>query len=204
MRRAMIWATLFLMLAGCAGPAEWAGRREFRELPHLGPLKSTCAARLLVLNQDKALPANGLLVVELRLLNITPTEAVVHTDFEQGSVVVLEILGENGQYVRSVDVPRKKRPDERAHLYARLAPNGVAGQRYVIAPRGSAWLLDPGRYRMRAVYRSPYRTCVVAPGMAASDVKKLGKKALVDVLSGLLTSNVVEFEVMPPTSDKDQ
>ena len=204
MRHAMIWAALLLMLAGCAGPSEWTGRREFRELPKLGPLSSTCVARLLVLNRDKALPADGLLAVELRLLNITQSEAVVHTDFEQGGTVVLEIVGENGRYVRSVGVPRKKRPDARAHLYARLMPNGVAGQRYVIAAGASEWQLDPGRYRVRAVYRNPYQTCVVAPGLAGSDVKKLGKKALVDVLSGLVTSNVEQFEVTPPTRDKDQ
>ena len=195
MRLALL--ALLLALLGCRSAAREAAVPEFREVPPFGELANRVRAEVVVLNEGRRVERSGVLVLELKLINIMPKDdAVVYNELASGSLVVIEILGAGGKYQRSPDQDDLKRGRGGKYHYACLPPGGFVGRRYLVRPADPWWDLAPGKYRVRIAYRNPFEPCVASPNFTDADLDRLGKDALVRLLTGGVVSNVEEFEVV--------
>ncbi len=189
---------VLLVLAGCGllpgkGPGTGLAFREVKPMP---PLCDSVKVLVNVLNEGRKVASRDTLVLELKLVNTSNNLAVVYNELDLGWLVVIEMIGSNGQYSRS-PVPEEKRQGKAGkYHYASLPPGGFVGTRYTIQPADMRWDLTPGKYRVRAVYRNPYALCVASPCFTDDDVKQLGEKAVVPLLVGMIVSNIDEFEVV--------
>lgn len=182
-----------LLMAGCNG----AGRvPAFRPVRPVAPLSEKVRAIVTVLNKDGKVRPGDLLVIELKLANVSSGDVIVYNELEPGWLVVIEILGEDGRYARSPRPPAARVDRARRHHYATLPRGGFIGRRYVISPRDPRWRLGPGKYMVRVVYRNKQALCPASPFFRAEDVERLGEKAVVPLLTGMVASNVERFEVL--------
>jgi len=182
-----------LLMAGCNG----AGRvPAFRPVRPVAPLSGKIRAIVTVLNTDGKVRPGDLLVLELKLANVSSGDAIVYNELAAGWLVVIEILGEDGEYARSPRLPAARLERARGHHYAALRPGGFIGRRYVIPPRDPLWRLRPGKYMVRIVYRNKQAFCPASPFFRAEDVERLEEKAVVPLLTGMVASNVERFEVL--------
>jgi hypothetical protein len=190
-RRTLHFAAVVVLAAGCGAPG---GGARFRPLRPAGQLDGRVRAQVRVVNEAREVVRTGRLVLELKLVNVSGELGVVYNELGDGRLVVIEILGEDGGYVRS---PAPLSAQDRAgkHHYAALPPRGFVGRQYVIRPSHPAWNLAPGRYRVRVVYRNRFPFCVASPCFDDRMVEEMGKDALVPLLTGLLVSNVETFRV---------
>ncbi len=188
---------LLFVLAGCASSdgRGQAGPR-FRRVKPVAPLSGTLRAYLRVLNVPREVTEKQVLVLELELVNVSEDLAVVYNELEPGWLVVIEILGENGKYVRSPAPEGPGRGQGGRYHYASLPPGGFVGRRYLIRADHPMWDLPPGKYRVRMVYRNKYRLCVASPYFTDEDLRRLGKDAVIPLLTGMIVSNVERFEVV--------
>ena len=184
---------LLLLLAGCSSARQGPVFRPMKSIP---PLSGTVGAFITVLNEDHRAREEGAIVLELKLVNTSRADAIVYNELEPGWLVVIEILGENGQYVRSPASETLRRGRGGKYHYANLPPGAFIGRQYVIRPKDPQWGLTPGKYQVRVVYRNKYEPCVASPCFTDDDLEQLGQKALVPLVTGLVVSNVEEFEVV--------
>jgi hypothetical protein len=185
-------ATITALVSGCM---KTPARREFVDIRPRPPLAEAVAVRLRVLNADREVPHNGALVVEVQLVNRSRTDAFVYNELELGWLVVLEMLGPEGRYVRTPLPDWARRGRGGRHHYVALPPGGFVGRRYALRCTDPRWKMPPGFYRLRAVYRNGVRACAATPQLTEEDVTALGERAFVPVLTGMVVSEVETFVV---------
>ncbi len=192
-----VWFVVLLFLVGCRGAAREATVPQFAEVPPFGELANRVQAELVVLNEGRRVRQSGVLVLELKLVNVMPKEdAVVYNELASSTLVMIEVLGPEGKYQRSPEHDDLRRGRGGKYHYACLPPGGFVGRRYLIRPSDPWWDLEPGKYRVRIAYRNPFEPCVASPNFSDEDLDRLGKDALVRLLTGGVVSNVEEFEVV--------
>lgn len=201
MVRSLLLAAVVLSgLVGCAsGGSVSEVQARFSVVPPSGTFPQVVQPAVMVLNRDRQVPMNGLLAVELKLVNTSNEDAIVYNELQPGWLVTIEILRMTGGYYQRSepmeDVARSRGRGGRYH-YVNLPPKGFVGMTYVIQPKDPRWRLEPGRYALRVVYQNKYEPCVASPCFTDEDVLRLGEKAVVPMLTGIAASNVEEFEVV--------
>ena len=182
-----------LLLAGCNGPVRMP---EFRRVRAVPPLGDQVKAVIRVLNKDGKVARSRGLVLELKLVNVSSKDAAILNDLAPGWSVVIEIVGQDGQYARShAPILAPIKLPSGSH-YAALPPRGFVGTQYLIRPRDPLWKLSPGKYVVRVVYRNKLTLCPASPSLTVEDIERIGDKSVVVLLTGMIASNVVQFEVV--------
>jgi hypothetical protein len=176
---------------GCNG----AARREFIALEPRRPLSNVVGLHVRVVNPGRRVSRTGALVVEVQIVNESDADAFVYNELDLGWLVVLEMLGPRGRYVRTPLPDWARRGRGKRHHYVALPPGGFVGRRYTLRCVDPRWTMPPGRYRLRAVYRNGIRACAATPMLTEEDVAALGARSFVPVLTGMVVSEVTEFEV---------
>jgi hypothetical protein len=192
MRRCLV-ILILLLLAGCRGSGPM---REFQPVARVAPLSDQVKASLSVLNDEGRVPRDKALVLDFRLVNASSKDAIVYNELEFGWLVVIEILSDDGTYVRSYASKAAKRRDKERIHYAVLPPGGFVGGQYAIRPKDPKWNLPPGTYRVRVVYRNKQAICPASPFFTVEDIERFGDKSVVPLLTGMVASNVERFEVV--------
>ena len=196
MRRLWILAVV-CAVAGCnSAPEMRQAPSAFRELNPVPPLGDMVQAIVSVTNEDREVALDGALILELKLVNVSKTNAIVYNELEPGWLVVIEVLGENGLYVRSQPSATERTGRGGKYHYVCLPPGGFVGTQYRVAPQDPRWNLGAGKYSVRMVYRNTFEICVGSPLFTDSDIEALREKALVPLLTGLVVSNIEQFSVV--------
>jgi len=167
-----------------------------RAVKPVAPLSGKVRAHVRLLGRNHKITKSGSVILELKLMNVSNADTIVYNELEQGWLVVIEVLGDNGVYKRApmMDELRKGRGGK--YHYACLPPGGFAGRQYLIRPSDPWWGLEPAKYKIRVVYRNSYEPCVASPCFTDKDLDVLKDKAVVPLLTGMIASNVAEFEVV--------
>jgi|GEM_PF-6967726 len=198
----MIMRKLWILAAVCAvagcssAPETGQAPSAFRALNPVPPLGDMVQAVVSVVNAEPEVALDGALILELKLVNVSRTNAIVYNELEPGWLVVIEMLGENGQYVRSQPSETERTGRGGKYHYACLPPGGFVGTRYRVAPQDPRWNLGAGKYSVRVVYRNTFEICVGSPLFTDSDIETLREKALVPLATGLVVSNIERFSVV--------
>ena len=186
-------ALLALALVGCVGPARMPGFPHARQVP---PLSKQVQAVISVANSDGKVAFSGGLVIELKLVNVSSKDATLANELAPGWSVVIEVLGQDGRYVRSRSpILAPARLPTGSH-HAVLPLNSFIGAQYLIRPKDPWWKLSPGRYVVRVIYRNKHTLCPVSPLLTVEDIERIGDKSVVPLLTGMIASNVAQFEVV--------
>ena len=169
---------------------------QFRHVRGVRPLSEQVRAVIRVVNDGGKVAESEALVIELKLANISKKDAAVLNDLAPGWSVVIEIAGQNGRHARSRTpvLPPVKLPS--GSYYVALPPRGFVGAQYLIRPKAPVWKLSPGRYVVRVFYRNKHALCPANPLFTVDDIERIGDKSVVRILTGMIVSNVVEFEVV--------
>jgi len=188
------FGVLFLvLLAGCGGPGRMP---EFRRVRGVAPLSEQVRAAIRVLNKDSKVPLSKGVVLELKLANVSKKDATILNELAPGWSVVIEIVGQDGRYVRSrAPILAPVKLASGSHHVA-LPSGGFIGAQYLVRPKDPRWKLSPGRYAVRVVYRNKLPLCPASPLLTAEDIERIGDKSVVVLLTGMIASNVVQFEVV--------
>ncbi|MFO7899803.1 MAG: hypothetical protein R6V58_12185 [Planctomycetota bacterium] len=192
MSRPTVILLLAGLAAGCAAPGE---RTVFRKARPGGPIAEQIRPAIRVVNPDGQVAPGAALVLELKLVNASGEDAVVYNELQPGWLVMIEVLGDDGRFVRSDWLTKQEQRQRGRCHHARLPPGGFVGRFYRISPSDPRWDLSPGRYRVRVTYRNPFQMCALRPGLSDREIEELGKNAVVPLLTGALVSNVVSFQV---------
>ena len=184
---------LLVLLAGCNGSARMP---QFLHLRGVRPLSDQVRAAIRVVNDGGKVAVSEALVIELKLANVSEKDAAILNDLAPGWSVVIEIAGADGRYVRSISpaLPPVKLPS--GSHYVALPPRGFVGAQYLVRPTDPMWKLSTGRYIVRVVYRNKHALCPASPLFTIDDIERIGDKSVVRVLTGMIVSNAVEFEVV--------
>lgn len=181
-------------LAGCNALS--GDRADFPEMQPISPLGRTIRAVVSVAGNSRRVKTSGGIVLELKLVNVSRTDAMLYSELRPGRAVVIDVLRADGKVFRSPAPDKSDRPRRGKYHYVSLPPGGFVGRRYIIRPADPRWELSPGRYRVRVIYRNGFKVCPVRPGLTEEDIGSLRDKALVRLLTGLVVSNVETFRVV--------
>jgi hypothetical protein len=196
-------AMMLIALAGLAGCSLLKGKEpeaappqpRFQTIAPLTPLAGTISARLALINANGQVKHSDPIWLDFRLENVSQADAVIFNELDLGWLVAIEFVDARGAPVSPAQ--SKQKPAGALH-YVVLPPHRFVGRMFGFRHVGQEWSLKPGKYFVRVVYRNPdAKFCVVSPGLTPEDVRTLGEKALIPVLTGQIISNVVEFEVLP-------
>jgi len=184
-----------MLLTGCVlAPVRF--EREFSTVEPVGTLAERVSATIRIEAATRRVGRQEGLRFELRLANISRSLTRIRTDLRPGRLVLIEVVKSNGTYRRS-PAPAKHRRDRDAQFHhATLQPGAFVGGHYVLRPADPIWRLEPGHYRVRVIYGNYQPVCPASPGLTEADIKLLGEKAVVRVLTGMIASNVEPFEVV--------
>jgi len=187
---------LLVLLVGCGVSQPRPVAATFRAVKPVAPLSGKVRAHIRLLGQGHRITRAGSVILELKLMNILNADTIVYNELEQGWLVIIEVLGDNGVYRRAPMLNELRKGRGGKYHYVCLPPGGFVGRQYLIRPSDPWWQLEPARYKMRVVYRNSYEPCVASPCFTDKDLDVLKEKAIVPLLTGMIVSNVVEFEVV--------
>lgn len=188
-------ALLLMCCAGCAGTGLLPEAKTFRHADPVAPLGENVAAGVSVLNPDKQVYENEPLVIELKLANISASDVNINNDLQPGRQVVIEILSAHGEYRRSPELARGQTLQDE-YRYMTLPPGTFVGRQYQIWAIDPAWNLADGLYSIRVVYRNSQRYAVASSLLNEADIRQLGQRSVVALLTGTAVSNVERFKIV--------
>ena len=186
---------LLFCCVGCAGAGLLGQPKTFQRAESVPPLGQNVSAILSVLNNDNLVYENEPLVLELKLANISASDVSINNELQLGRLVVIEILGNAGEYKRSPE-PARWQDSLAEHRYVTLPPGVFVGRQYQIRPTDPRWQLATGSYSVRVVYRNSQGYAVASSLLEEGDIRRLGEKAVVPLLTGSAVSNVERFNIV--------
>lgn len=199
----MILVALLAAVAGCSTFKQQEPPPVFKDTPEVKPLSETVAVLINIVNKDKQIREDEQLVIDLRIINLSQNDAIIYNELEPGWLVVLEFISKDN-YTR---IEETKASRVGKYHYATLPPGGYIGRQYKIRPNDLRYSLVPGTYSVRFVYRNSYEPCVASPFFTDDDIKSLGVKAVVPLVTGMASSNVETFTVVavnkPPEEEQE-